>query len=209
MSSHHVVRENQEPALFLLEQGSIDASIIQGMLEWSPLILVSDDCFSITSIYGIKADALICERNFANNYEIEISMQQPLDMVLVKDANTMTITGIDYLIDKGCTAINIFGKLSNEKMFEINRQFPGVTISYYHGKEKLVYAGQGKFEKWLPKNYGITIIPSFLEQEFKSKGLTYKKNKFVIDKPTNFITKNEGLVKIKSERREFFVREME
>jgi len=208
MSSHHVVKEIQEPAIFLLNEEAVNIAIVQGMLEWSPVILVSDECFPLLAHYGIKVDALICERNFANNFEIEISMQQPMDVILIKDSNQEIPEGLKYLAGKGCTAVNIFGTCTDRQMFEINRQHKDLTITYFSHKEKYVYVGGGSFEKWLPKNNPIKIFPSMMEQEFKSHGLVSKKNKFTIDKPTEFFTKKDGVISIKSDHREFFISEV-
>ncbi|RZK41505.1 MAG: thiamine pyrophosphokinase, partial [Pedobacter sp.] len=40
MSSHHIVREKQEPALYIHQLGNFDEEKLGQLLEWSPTVLV-------------------------------------------------------------------------------------------------------------------------------------------------------------------------
>lgn len=60
MSSHHIVREKQEPALFILDFDGFDEEYFGQLLEWSPTLVVSEDCYEKIARMGIKIDAVIC-----------------------------------------------------------------------------------------------------------------------------------------------------
>jgi thiamine pyrophosphokinase len=42
MSSHHIVRDDQEPALIIANGASCNPELLGQLLEWSPLVVVLD-----------------------------------------------------------------------------------------------------------------------------------------------------------------------
>ena len=42
MSSHHIVRDDQEPALIIANGASCSDELMGQLLEWSPLVIVLD-----------------------------------------------------------------------------------------------------------------------------------------------------------------------
>ena len=42
MSSHHIVRDDQEPALIIANGAACSIELLGQLLEWSPLVVVLD-----------------------------------------------------------------------------------------------------------------------------------------------------------------------
>lgn len=42
MSSHHIVRDNQEPALIIANGADCGDDLLQQLMEWSPYVLALD-----------------------------------------------------------------------------------------------------------------------------------------------------------------------
>ena len=59
MSSHHIVREGQEPALIIANGESCSNELMGQLLEWSPLVLVLDGAITRVNELGIKVDVLL------------------------------------------------------------------------------------------------------------------------------------------------------
>lgn len=59
MSSHHIVRENQEPALWLYDIAATSGDIIGQLLEWSPAVYVGEDQLYDVLDRGIKVDFVL------------------------------------------------------------------------------------------------------------------------------------------------------
>ena len=59
MSSHHVVREKQEPALIIANGASCSWETLGQMLEWSPYVMVLDGAVSRVLEMGIHFDAVL------------------------------------------------------------------------------------------------------------------------------------------------------
>ena len=59
MSSHHIVRENQEPALVIADMSALPVEWPQQLLEWSPTVTVFDSAVEAVRNLGIKLDVVI------------------------------------------------------------------------------------------------------------------------------------------------------
>ena len=58
MSSHHIVREKQEPALIIANGEACSEDLLGQLLEWSPFVLVLDGAIDRVLNRGIKIDVL-------------------------------------------------------------------------------------------------------------------------------------------------------
>ena len=59
MSSHHVVKEKQEPALIIANGAECEWDLMGQVLEWSPFIIVLDGAVKREMELGIHFDAVI------------------------------------------------------------------------------------------------------------------------------------------------------
>ena len=56
MSSHHFVKEKQEPALIIADLDGFDEEYLGQLLEWSPTVLVPSHLVEKVISLGIKID---------------------------------------------------------------------------------------------------------------------------------------------------------
>ena len=59
MSSHHMVKEGQEPALIIANGQMCSYALLEQMLQWSPLVVVCDGAYERTQRLQLKADVVI------------------------------------------------------------------------------------------------------------------------------------------------------
>ena len=59
MSSHHFVRDKQEPALIIANGDECSNEVLNQLLEWNPFVLVLDGALDRVLMKGIKVDAVI------------------------------------------------------------------------------------------------------------------------------------------------------
>ena len=81
MSSHHIVRDDQEPALIIANGASCSSELLGQLLEWSPLVIVLDSAIERVMQLDIKVDVLLgdFDRNFdTKKYE---ELQYPKEIV--------------------------------------------------------------------------------------------------------------------------------
>lgn len=165
MSSHHIVRDDQEPALIIANGEACSLSLLNQLLEWSPLVIVLDSAIERVIELGIKIDVLIGD--FDRGFDIDKYSDLQFPIEIIKDTNQNT-TDLDkayqYLIDKKIPAANViwatgkradhtFTNLTNVVKFAENLKI--VLLDDY----SKVYLLPKKFKKWFPKSTPISLIP--------------------------------------------------
>lgn len=165
MSSHHIVRDDQEPALIIANGLECNTELLGQLLEWSPLVIVLDSAIERVIQLGIKVDVLLgdFDRNFdvnfykENHYPIEIIHTPNQDKTDLEKA-------FDYLIEKGHKAANVVwatGKradhtLNNFSDLALYRNKLKIVLFDDHSK---VFLLPNSFKKWYPKDSIISLIP--------------------------------------------------
>lgn len=165
MSSHHIVRDDQEPALIIANGASCSAELIGELLEWSPLVVVLDSAIERVLELNIKIDVLLgdFDRGFDANYYKE--KQYPIEIIHKPNQNKTDLEkAFDYLIEKGHKAVNVIwatGKRADHTISNIT------NIISYRDKLKIVILDNHskifllplKYQKWHTANTIISLIP--------------------------------------------------
>jgi thiamine pyrophosphokinase len=180
MSSHHIVKDDQEPALIIANGASCSSELLGQLLEWSPIVVVLDSAIERVLQLDIKVDVLLgdFDRNFDANYYRE--KQFPLEIIHTPDQNKTDLQkAFDYLIKKGHQAVNVIwatGKRADHTMTNIT------CIAAYKEKIKIVILDDHSkifllpkiYEKWYTKETIISIIPIGEVHGISSENLKYK-----------------------------------
>jgi thiamine pyrophosphokinase len=98
MSSHHIIREKQEPALLVLGLNGFDDDWLGQLLEWSPTLIVTADTAEQLNAFGIKFDVLVGDN--------VIDLQSDIKYVSRQD-KTSTGAALQYLTANGYPAVNV------------------------------------------------------------------------------------------------------
>ncbi len=165
MSSHHIVRDDQEPALIIANGEACSQELLGQLLEWSPLIIVLDSAIERVLELGIKVDILLgdFDRGFDVNYYKE--KQYPLEIVYTPNQDKTDLEkAFDYLIEKGNKAVNVIwatGKRADHTITNLTnivsyRNLLKIVILDDHSK---VFLLQNSFEKWYTANTILSLIP--------------------------------------------------
>lgn len=165
MSSHHIVRDDQEPALIIANGAACNPELLGQLLEWSPLVIVLDSAIERVMELDIKVDVLLgdFDRGFDANYYKE--KQYPIEIVHTPDQNKTDLEkAFDYLFERNIPAVNVVwatGKRTDHTITNLT------NIVRYRDKLKIVILDDHskvfllpkKFEKWYPANTPISLIP--------------------------------------------------
>jgi thiamine pyrophosphokinase len=165
MSSHHIVRDDQEPALIIANGEACSQELLGQLLEWSPLIIVLDSAIKRVLELGIKVDVLLgdFDRGFDVDYYKE--KQYPLEIVYTPNQDKTDLEkAFDYLIEKGHKAVNVIwatGKRADHTITNLTnivsyRNLLKIVILDDHSK---VFLLQNSFEKWYTANTILSLIP--------------------------------------------------
>ncbi len=179
MSSHHIVREKQEPALIIANGEACSEELLGQLLEWSPFVVVLDDAIYRVLDRGIKVDAWLGDFDHGFDFEAIRERQYPLEIVPTPDQDKTDLEkAIEFLIERGFPAANIVwatGRRADHaitNMTNIVRYKSQIRLVMYDDYSK-IFPLVGTFEKWYTAGTPISLIPVGEVQGITTSGLKY------------------------------------
>jgi hypothetical protein len=162
MSSHHFVREGQEPALLISDP--VDFFLAGPLLEWAPLVIVTSHALDHVLDWNIKVDVVITTPELVDNLREKLLSQIPVK-IITSDQGTEIETAFYFLIASKHQAVSI---LANDAKFIIAKAgdfMDKLAISVLSMSGKYSGISSGIFKKWLPAGsrlqfYGLDKMPS-------------------------------------------------
>ena len=177
MSSHHIVRDDQEPALIIANGASCQPELLGQLLEWSPLVVVLDSAIERVMHLDIKIDVLLGDFDRDFDPEIYKTKQYPLEIVHTPDQNKTDLEkALDYLIERKIPSVNIVwatGKRADHTITNLTnivryRDLIKIVILDDHSK---IFLLPNKFEKWYTAGTPISLIPIGVVKGIHSQNL--------------------------------------
>lgn len=150
MSSHHIVREKQEPALLILSLENFGDEELGQLLEWSPTLIATVPVAEQLVVYGIKVDVII--GNTADSFN-----QSDVKCIAFNGNQLELEAGLDYLLTQGYPAVNIIANRLEIDVFSDYINQINVVIFY---KGKKIYAITSGFSKWRPEGEIVDVLTS-------------------------------------------------
>ena len=147
MSSHHVVREKQEPALLVLGLDGFDDELLGQLLEWSPSVITTQQTAETLNAYGIKIDWMITSGN-DDDLQSDVKLMSPGD-------DNLTDAALKYLVSYEYPAVNIVTDELNLKDYE---HFANqIDLVIFNNRHKIYPINPG-FRKWKPGGEIIELL---------------------------------------------------
>ena len=146
MSSHHFVKEQQEPAVFILEAEGISFETVAPLLEWSPTLLVAQEAVDVVLSWGIKIDVVLGTLEFQNENRHLLEEQYPLRFLIVSFLTALE-EGIQYLLDSQHKGVHLVG-FDHQKHQKLEEKIHHLDLTLLDGDWKYYPVKGGKFSKW-------------------------------------------------------------
>lgn len=199
MSSHHIVREGQEPALVIANGQPCSDALLDQLLEWSPLIVVLDGALDRVLALGIKIDVVLGDFDHQSLDEVRSKIPPDTKIEYVPDQEKTDLEkGIEYLIERGYTAANILWATGRRSDHYINNI--GI-LARYHTQIDLVmlddhskiYPIKSGFKKYFNAGENVSLIPLNKVENIKSSNLKWELDGHVLEYPFNTSSSNRVL----------------
>lgn len=149
MSSHHFVKEQQEPALLILKTEGVDFEQIAPLLEWSPTVLVAQEAVEAVISWGIKLDVVLADSKFQVENNQLLEEQYPMKFRTTLDGNFLN-EGIQYLKETEQSAVNVVG-FDHKLVFGLESILGALDIVIIDGPLRYFPVKSGTFKKWYPE----------------------------------------------------------
>ncbi len=158
MSSHHIVREKQEPALVILSLENFDDEDLGQLLEWSPTLIATLPVAEQLVVYGIKVDLIIADL-------VDGFGQSDVKCIPLNNQSELK-AGLDYLLAQGYPAVNIITDHLEPNVFTEYINLINLVI-FHQGKK--IYAITSGFSKWRPAGEIVEVLTP--GQQIKAQNL--------------------------------------
>jgi len=208
MSSHHIIRDKQEPALIIANGEECSMDLLEQLLEWSPTVIVLDGAIQRVIDLGIKVDVWLGDFDHATKHSLDFD-NYPLKKIHTPDQNKTDLEkAFDYLFVEGYPAANVVWATGKRMDHTLNNFH---SLVHYGEQLKIVfyddystsYLLPKKFEKWYSAGTPLSLIPYGEAKEVKSQGLLYELNHPLLllghQTSSSNQSKSDGIVKVSYE----------
>jgi thiamine pyrophosphokinase len=146
MSSHHIVREKQEPALLVLGLDHFPDEMLGQLLEWSPTVITTADTADNLASRGIKIDWII------TNGKEDIA-QSDVKLMSTGDDN-LTDAALKFLSENDYAAVNI---ITDDLKLSDFEHFANLIDLVIFNRGRKIYPVVNGFSKWKPAGEQLTL----------------------------------------------------
>lgn len=162
MSSHHIVREKQEPALLIMSLSGFNREYLGQLLEWSPAVIVNEPEYKLTESLGIKIDMVISsDMNFAAQHHTRVILTEtdPLEDAL------------KFLVGEQFHSVNVITDSFQLKDYAFYSE--SLNLAVFAAGKKIFPIKPG-FSKWQTGGQTVELLQE--AQNLHISGLKYVNN---------------------------------
>jgi len=147
VSSHHIVREKQEPALLVLGLDTFPAEMLGQLLEWNPTVITTKETAQQLIDFGIKIDWVITDNPHS-------AVQSDVKFMPVGN-DTPAEAALKYLVTHNYPAVNVIcdDLQLKDYLFFADK----INLVIFHNDQK-IYPVHSGFSKWKPAGDKIEIL---------------------------------------------------
>lgn len=154
MSSHHFVREFQEPAVYFHSLSREDMDQIGALLEWAPYVIAHERCLRLLEEAHVKVDALIHLEASASTHPdftdenikfLHLADEEEVQKLLFK------------LLPKESVGIHVVDTMANFHP-SVLRSWPAGFALLYHPGHRFMQVKASGYSKWWPQGTLLKLL---------------------------------------------------
>lgn len=178
MSSHHIVRDNQEAALLIADGEACSIALMEELLEWSPFVLVLDGALARVLEWNIRVDVWLGDFD-SGEALTERAQALGIERVHTPDQDCTDLQkGFEYLIGRGFHSVHVLwggGKRIDHyfnNIFTAAAWSERLNIAFIDDYSRAFYIPK-TFKKWVPKGTHISLLPCGRCEGVSTKNLVW------------------------------------
>jgi len=205
MSSHHIVRDEQEPALLVDDASVLSFEFVELLLEWSPKLMVTSNAVDAVLKWGVKVDAVVARPEQLEELKPKLKPQSPVEVLLFETSDLLNSAYI-VLQDQGHKAVNVLADTFNSSCLDTIRDYAEAMDSVlYYNDQKWVYESKGAFQKWVNIGDVFGVHPIVQGTFFKTEGFYSNLDNEMYLEPFELTSEVEGKVRVQSNQKPFWL----
>lgn len=182
MSSHHFVKEDQEPALIIWDASAVSFEKIQELLEWSPTVIVMELALNIVLSWEIKIDVAIVSASAVDSWKKVLHEQGPLKLLSYSEEEPLT-SAFHFLLSTKQRSTHLVASWNKDLSSLITPFQDRLSVVIIAGHLRWSFIPSGKFEKWMPANSPIETFSLIGTTE---KSFTSEEGIFILERQSPF-----------------------
>ncbi|MBT0809823.1 thiamine pyrophosphokinase [Litoribacter ruber] len=192
MSSHHFVKENQEPALVILGLEGLDYDTIAPLLEWVPTVAVTEETVEKVISLGIKIDLILASIGFQKENIHLLEEQYPVRFMTAKEGKYLE-EGLQYLVASKHSAVNILG-YDHLKVFSLLDKLEFLNIVIWDGPMRYFPVKGGRLKKY----FSTGSLQLHAAEDSFVEMVNAEGSELIQIKHATFVEVEEGMVELKA-----------
>lgn len=205
MSSHHIVRDEQEPAILIDDASVIHFEFVELLLEWSPRVMVTSNAIDDVLKWGVKIDMVIARPDKVEILKPKLKPQSPVQL-LVFESQDLLSSAFVVLGDLGHKAVNVLADTFNSSCLDTIRNYAeSIDSVLYYNDQKWVYEAKGVFQKWVNIGDVFGVHPIVAGTFFKTEGFYSNLDNEMYLEPFELTSEVEGKVRVESNHKPFWL----
>ncbi|MCB9262435.1 MAG: thiamine diphosphokinase [Flavobacteriales bacterium] len=183
MSSHHFVKDKQEPALIIANGEECSNELLNQLLEWNPYVLVLDGALDRVLKKGIKVDAVLGDFDSISVNQLSVQAEQEIEWVYAESQHFTDLEkGLNFLVKNGHKAANIVWATGRRLDHSHNNL---ITLAKFSDKISLcmlddfsrAFCLPKSYKKFYPEGSILSLLPITDVRGIQTSGLKYNLNK--------------------------------
>lgn len=205
MSSHHIVRDEQEPALLIADPSALSLDHVEQLLEWSPTVLVTEYALDEVLKWGVKIDVVVARVSSIEALKPRLKEQSPVKL-LGFESDALLDCAYIFLKDHNYRAVNVLADIYNSAILDLCKEYKDLIDSViFYNDQKWTYVASGTYRKWVSTGHHMGIHPVASNTFFRSEGFyTDWQNEMLLE-PIELTAEVTGQVKLETNNRPLWV----
>jgi len=149
--------------LLIIDPEAIPFEKIQELLEWSPLVMVSEKAVGKVLDWGIKIDVLLTAKD--NEASRQIAMDQSPMQVLISSLENNFAAACEFLMKRKQSNLNVVIADVTTHLIFVSTQLARINIVLFDGEVRWHFVSDGSYSKWVPAQTSVlTFINGNIEK---------------------------------------------
>ena len=196
MSSHHVVRDAQEPALIIANGEACSWDLIQQAMAWSPVVMVLDGALDRVLDLGLHIDVVLGDFDHPSIHDIQAKVLPETKIIHTPDQDKTDLEkGLEWLINHHFKAVNVLWATGLRSDHFLNNI--GILARYKHQLDVVMlddyckmYLIQSGFKKHFEKDHALSLMPLNKVTNLTTSNLVWNLNQSTLEYPYSTSSSN-------------------
>ncbi len=173
MSSHHVVRDQQEPAVIVASPAGKFFPKLAEMFEWSPVVVVLTEALHDFLQWDTKLDVVVGDMATMQAHQELLNFQMPYKQIESLDQKLEK--AMDFLLSNNHKTVHIFS-LKPDTLLAEKLAGSEIEVVFFTSEMKIIHSKASFFSKWVSQGTQFKLVEGELNstENLRENGNVYE-----------------------------------